>query len=138
MNTPSAFLRALKYLIPLALLACGLTAARAQSTEVAGGTLSWSSSGHNDLWCGYENNYYNEWDFTSFSFLYGGTTYPIAGNTAFFVLDEGSIGCPPAGPRPFNFGLPSGIGEYSGCLVEFTAEIDGGGTAEVTTTGCSE
>src|ERR1700679_1184046 len=112
MNTRFALLRAPKYLVSLALLACGRTAAQAQTgtTNVGGGPLDRFYSTLNNQSCHYESSTYDQTNFTSFKFIYGGTTYPISGSAVYFVDNNGPTRCPPAGPQPFEFPLPAGVG----------------------------
>jgi hypothetical protein len=121
----------------LFVLASCVATAHAQSTNVAGGTLEWTVNSQNNIPCNYEGFTFNEFNFTSFKFIYSGTTYPINGSAVFFQLNGGATGCPPAGPQPFEFPLPAGVGADSGCLVNFTAGSGGSGSAVVTANGCT-
>ncbi len=102
-------LRKLACLIALVVLASGLTAARAQSTSVDGGVLSWTvtqSSGR----CGPYGLSYTEWNFSSFKFNYGGTNYSVGAGAAYFNSPGTNEGCPPNGAQPSSepISLPAG------------------------------
>jgi hypothetical protein len=110
-----------------------MAAAHAQSTGVAGGTLSWTSTESGGT-CGEYHTSYTEWSFSSFKFVYGGTTYPLSGGAVFFQ-DQNPNGCPPPGAEPavLPMTLPSSFG--TNCIIDFSAESGGQGSA--TFSGCS-
>jgi hypothetical protein len=123
--------RTLSYLSMVILFASSLIAARAQSTSVGGGTLSWSVTQSTGK-CGPQQppQYsFTEWSFSSFNFLYGGTNYPLGGSAAYIQDNNSTTGCPPNGPEGGTFALPSSLGFGNSCLLNFTAASGGQGSA---------
>ncbi len=105
-----------------------------QSASVAGGTLTWTvtqSSGQcGPVGYGWS---YTSWNYSSFQFVYEGTTYPLSGTVAYLQDNNGNLGCPPNGPEPalLPMSLPSSFGN---ALIEFLAESGGTGQAYVQST----
>ena len=69
--------------------------ATGQSLSVLGGTLSWTTtSGYEP--CG--GGQFQIMTYTSFTWQYGGTVYPISGSTA-YIFNSPAFQCPQDGPR---------------------------------------
>lgn len=125
-------------LLSLIVLAAGLTAAQAQSTSFEGGTLSWTVSETGGV-CGPANPppyTYDEWNFSSFKFVYEGTTYNLGGSAAWIQDNESTTGCPPDGAEAGTMGAPSVLGLGSACTIVFTPTSSSSGTATLGS-GCA-
>jgi hypothetical protein len=125
------FTRPLPFLLALFALFVGLTAARmqAQSLPLSNGTLSWTESTRTAN-CGAVATF-NLTTYSGFSFLYGGTSYPLNGSAAYYGTSNYS-GCPGPQPGQVSFSMSS-FG--SACYVYFTPEANGAGAAF--TSGCT-
>jgi len=83
------------------LLASSFASASTGSTSVGGGTLSWTYTTYSSNCGPMGQSQYTEWNFSSFSYVLSGTTYPMNGGGAYFQSPGGSS-CPPSGPEPTN------------------------------------
>jgi hypothetical protein len=105
------------------------------STGVDGGTLNWTVT-YNSSRCGQYSVPFSYYNFSSFNFVYGGTTYPLSGSAAYFNSPGTNQGCPPNGPEPsvLPLALPSSFGN---CVIDFTPESGGQGSATTSSCGTS-
>ncbi|MGB0062842.1 MAG: hypothetical protein WBP85_00215, partial [Terracidiphilus sp.] len=58
--------------------------AQQYSTGVGGGTLNWTVTYNSSGKCGEYGVPYSYWVFSSFNFVYSGTTYPLGGSADYF------------------------------------------------------
>lgn len=102
--------------------------AQQYSTGVGGGTLNWTVTYNSSGKCGEYGVPYSYWVFSSFNFVYSGTTYPLGGSADYFNSPGISQGCPPNGPEPsiLPMSLPSSFGS---CMIDFSPESGGQGSA---------
>lgn len=114
----------------IALLVLAVTPfARAQSGEGStsvsgGGTLSWDWTVYDDYGrCGPDGEYFFDLtEFSSFSYVLDGTTYPLSG-TAAYLTTQWPNDCP-SGPEGNSWSV-------DGCTLSFTPESGGSGTASL-------
>jgi hypothetical protein len=131
----AANLRKLSCLITFIMLAFGLTVARAQTQNLGldGGTLSWTVTERTGN-CGAVASF-PLYIYNSFNFTYGGTNYPLSGQTAYYgpVSPASYAGCDGSEPGPIQISL-SAFG--SNCYIAFTSESTAG-TGSATASGCT-
>jgi len=113
----SSTIRKFLCLFTLIVLATGSIMARAQSTSVGGGTLSWNVNEDGGQ-CGQENQYM-VWNFNSFEFNFNGAIYALSPANALYYQDNGQPGCPTPGGQSVSLLLPSAVGLGSDCTITF-------------------
>lgn len=90
---------------------------RAEAMSVLGGTLSWSTSSAYEP-CG--NGQFQIMNYTSFSWQFGNTVYPVSGSVAYIYSSPGGQ-CPAEGPQgKIGYTVPSSVGFSSNCAFLFT------------------
>jgi hypothetical protein len=102
------------------LLIFAAMSARAQSTSVGGGTLSWTvNESYGQCGPGYPGPFsYNQYTFGSFSF----NNIPLSASAAWIQDNNSTTGCPPPGGQPGYMVLPSSAGYGNSCAITFTPD----------------
>jgi hypothetical protein len=134
---PANLCRMVLCLLALATLCLTPTIAPAQSSQVLGGTLRWSES-TSAFNCPHSATLqYSQTFYSSFTWQYGGTTYPVSGSPSYIAWAAGDTHppCPPQGAEfPLQYTIPSGLGFPANCSFTFAATVDGAGS--VATQNC--